>query len=591
MSNDNINIELTDEIIDVAISGNNGVDGVTGPTGPTGPAGGPTGPTGVDGATGPTGADGATGPTGADGATGPTGAGTTGATGPTGVAGVDGATGPTGITGDAGTTGATGPTGVAGVDGATGPTGITGPTGPGTAIQATKTLYVDSNRTDSYVEDGSIATPFKTITDANTTATAGCLIHVFPGTYTDNITTKQGVIYYANGGDYNTSQVIMTGTFGIEASDVSIVGFDFQSPISHAIQVLSVNIDNLHILKNRIYNAGNDPILFNSVPAVAHTNIYINDNRIEKVDGTSDSGIWFYHVTGGEIKNNIILDIGYNGIIADGIKDIVISGNDIRTCGQSGIQIASSTGANTIVEHNYFYGNNTSLSSDKGGMAIYPSADDLKIRYNIFDSNYNGFTVRNKAGVASADIFINYNEFINSTNYGIMNLAQSGGDLNGKWNWFGDSSGCNDDAGVINGTGDAITTNVVAEPLKTYGNTATDIRNDSLVTGPTVKDALNSLLATGAITGPTGATGPTGVAGSGSDWADISNKPSSNVADIDDAVDKKHTQNTDTKLDEGGVNEKSVEELVISSLDGDWKKVTEIQYNTVTQKLKFKYEE
>ena len=394
-----------------------------------------------------------------------------------------------------------GPTGPTGVTGATGPSGVDGATGPTVDIQVTKTLYVDGNRTDSYTEDGSSAKPFKSIVDANVVASTGHLIYVFPGTYTDNITTKQGVIYYANGGDYNTSQVIMTGTFGIEASDVSIIGFDFQSPSSHAIQVLSVSIDNLHILKNRIYNAGNDPILFNAFSAVAHTNVYINDNYIEKVDGASDSGIWFYHVTGGEIKNNTICNIGYNGIVAEGIKDIVVSGNDIRSCGQSGIQIAYSTNANTIVEYNYFYGNNTSLSSDKGGMAIYPSADDLKIRYNIFDSNYNGFTIRNKTGVASADILINYNEFINSTNYGIMNLAQSGGNLNAKWNWFGDSSGCNDDAGVINGTGDAITTNVVAEPLKTYGNKATDVRNDSSVTGATVKDALNNLTEKNSISG------------------------------------------------------------------------------------------
>jgi len=373
--------------------------------------------------------------------------------------------------------------------------------GGGSSTPVTKIIYVDCNRIDTYIEDGSFTKPFKTITAANNVANAGCLIKVFTGTYTANITTKQGVIYYANSGDYNTSQVIMTGTFGIGVSNVSIVGFDFQSPSSHAIQVLSVSIDNLYILKNRIYNSGNDPILFNSTPEVAHTNVYINGNYIEKVDGTSDSGIWFYHVTGGEIKDNTIWNIGYNGIIADGIKDIVISGNDIRNCGQSGIQIASSEEANTIVEHNYFYGNNTSLSSDKGGMAIYPSADDLKIRHNIFDSNYNGFTVRNKAGVVSADIFINYNKFINSTNYGIMNLAQSGGDLNAKWNWFGDSSGCNDDEGIVNGTGDAITTNVVAEPIKTYGNRATDIRNDSSVTGVTVKDALDNLVEKNGISG------------------------------------------------------------------------------------------
>lgn len=44
-------------------------------------------------------------------------------------------------------------------------------------------------------------------------------------------------------------------------------------------------------------------------------------------------------------------------------------------------------------------------------------------------------------------------------------------------------------------------------------------------------------------------------------WESIDGKPSSDVANIDDAVTKKHEQNTDTKLDEGGANEVSAEEL------------------------------
>jgi len=39
------------------------------------------------------------------------------------------------------------------------------------------------------------------------------------------------------------------------------------------------------------------------------------------------------------------------------------------------------------------------------------------------------------------------------------------------------------------------------------------------------------------------------------DWSAITNKPSSSTANIDDAVSKRHTQDTDTKLDSGGANE------------------------------------
>ena len=42
------------------------------------------------------------------------------------------------------------------------------------------------------------------------------------------------------------------------------------------------------------------------------------------------------------------------------------------------------------------------------------------------------------------------------------------------------------------------------------------------------------------------------------DWSAITGKPSSIPAEIDDAVSKKHTQGTDQKLDDGGVNEVTV---------------------------------
>lgn len=46
------------------------------------------------------------------------------------------------------------------------------------------------------------------------------------------------------------------------------------------------------------------------------------------------------------------------------------------------------------------------------------------------------------------------------------------------------------------------------------------------------------------------------------DWNSIENKPSSTPANIDDAVDKKHEQNTDTKLAEGNINEVTASEIV-----------------------------
>jgi len=74
------------------------------------------------------------------------------------------------------------------------------------------------------------------------------------------------------------------------------------------------------------------------------------------------------------------------------------------------------------------------------------------------------------------------------------------------------------------------------------------------------------------------------------DWSAITGKPSSAVADIDDSVTKRHTQNSDTILDEGGLNEKKASEIIKSQATGSYKKVTMIQYNPVTEEIKVEYE-
>ena len=137
-----INITVTEENPVVEVKDNSGGIGPTGPTGPAGADGsdgalGPTGPTGAAGADGSDGADGAAGPTGPTGPQGDTGA--AGADGSDGAAGAAGPTGPTGPQGDTGAAGAdgsdgaigpTGPTGAAGADGSDGAAGSAGPTGP-----------------------------------------------------------------------------------------------------------------------------------------------------------------------------------------------------------------------------------------------------------------------------------------------------------------------------------------------------------------------------------------------------------------------------------------------------------------------------
>lgn len=76
----------------------------------------------------------------------------------------------------------------------------------------------------------------------------------------------------------------------------------------------------------------------------------------------------------------------------------------------------------------------------------------------------------------------------------------------------------------------------------------------------------------------------------GVDWSGILNGPSSSPANIDNAVITAHVKNKDTKLDEGGVNEKSAATLIESIPIGNAKQVTDITFDPVTNKITVLYE-
>lgn len=171
---------------------------------------GPTGPRGATGATGPTGATGATGPAGPGGATGATGApGATGATGAAGTPGTPGTPGATGATGPAGPTGATGATGA---DGATGPAGplewpayVVSPTDPAATFTTIQSA-IDAAVAASHGQ-----------TDTTT-------VHVFPATYTENVTLRAGiaVVGFSVAGamiDADDPRPILHGAVSLEDED------------------------------------------------------------------------------------------------------------------------------------------------------------------------------------------------------------------------------------------------------------------------------------------------------------------------------------------------------------------------------------
>ncbi|BDC34793.1 hypothetical protein Noda2021_07510 [Candidatus Dependentiae bacterium Noda2021] len=219
-------------------TGAQGIQGVTGNTGNTGPQGiqGTTGTTGNTGAqgiqgttgtTGNTGAQGIQGVTGNTGNTGPQGIqGTTGTTGNTGAQGIQGTTGTTGNTGPQGFTGNTGATGPQGIQGTTGTTGITGATGPQgiqgntgatgpTPATGTQAFGLVARVDQIYGNDslGQLSgPPFRTINAAMSAAVAGTDVWVFPGSYPEIVTIKDGVSL--RGLSLLNTNIFLTGVTG-----------------------------------------------------------------------------------------------------------------------------------------------------------------------------------------------------------------------------------------------------------------------------------------------------------------------------------------------------------------------------------------
>jgi len=128
-----------------------------------------------------------------------------------------------------GPTGPQGPTGPAGANGATGATGSV------EAIPVTNILYVDGNRADDYIPDGSLAKPFKKIQDSidavvSPSATNKYLIDIAPGAYySDALAINKGFITFRGTG-FNSSRITgaITVTNPVDPTPVQITFLDIR---------------------------------------------------------------------------------------------------------------------------------------------------------------------------------------------------------------------------------------------------------------------------------------------------------------------------------------------------------------------------
>lgn len=97
----------------------------------------------------------------------------------------------------------------------------------------THVIRVDGSRSDVYTQDGSLARPYKTISDAVSAASAGDAISIAPGTYNEAVTAN-GIALIGDG------NVTITGV--VSVTDASVINISFNESVNISTSV-DINVD------------------------------------------------------------------------------------------------------------------------------------------------------------------------------------------------------------------------------------------------------------------------------------------------------------------------------------------------------------
>ncbi len=191
------------------------------------------------------------------------------------------------------------------------------------------------------------------------------------------------------------------------------------------------------------------------------------------VTGARFNGIWYgqQFAAGtsserGQIRHNIINGAGEGGIVVwnrpgETADAILILDNTIRNAAggpdqHGGISIREGIFTTMEIRRNLSEQNIIAGLTIAGANIV-----SAAITHNDFITN-DGHGVSINSSSSLGALLINMNNIQDNINYGIRNLRET--TLNAEQNWWGDPSGPDDDAGVINGSGDRISTYVDADP-------------------------------------------------------------------------------------------------------------------------------
>ena len=309
------------------------------------------------------------------------------------------------------------------------------------------------HKANKIVCNNSLICDYITIQGAIGASSSGDTITVAAGTYeTGAMIIDKSLTLISDTGDYRTTGTILTNHSEIrlqeDVDNVTIKGFKFlditdttfQATI-HSNPGVSQSHDNILIESNNFTNLERHAVKTNA----NNSNFIIRDNSVTNVGtaGGQWTGFQIFFLQNGQVTNNTINTTTYAGINLDTVTDSTISGNTISNTVSSGIQLANSPNSNSVISDNTITNANTGNSADKGAIAIYPNSNDVTIENNILNNNNNGFAVRDKTGAVASDVIVINNKISNNTGFGAVNLAQGGGTLDARNNYWGAATGPN----------------------------------------------------------------------------------------------------------------------------------------------------
>lgn len=316
-----------------------------------------------------------------------------------------------------------------------------------TSAWAAPTIYVNAATGSDANPGTSAGAPVQTITQGILNVDADGTVIVAAGQYNEAVTLdKKVALLGANSGvDPNTmvrgAETIMTAaapmvTFAAGSAGSKLDGFKLTGAANDAVDGVIKGSANDVIVANVIVD-GNSAHGMNLTGVQGWT---VEKNLVQNITGTSRSGLFLITFQNSIVRDNVIKNSVYAGIICDSVQNLTVQGNTVQNATQPGIQVANSAGPVTI-SGNTFTACNTSNSADKAAISIYPNSPVVTVTGNTLSGNSGAFSVRNQAGTVAATVTVNYNDIIGNTAPAIRNRAQGGGALDATNNWWGVATG------------------------------------------------------------------------------------------------------------------------------------------------------